>query len=287
MVLVEVATRIVLEREEQKHLSKGRIKMTTQDIIIHVFCFVDDHMKEVPKHSQAKLYPSELVTIGLLFALKGGHFRAFYRWLKRDYESLFAGLPDRTRLQRLLVTHQDWNERFLADPSFFLVIDSYPIELLFPIRQGRSPQQVGKKSKDKGRWSIGIKLGWVLNRFGHVVDWDWGTMNTPDKEFHPLIQQFSGRSIVLADYGFRSKDGVPENCKLCAKGTWNDRMSVETSFSLMTVICGLKRVHHRLQASIQARLASVVALFNVLVVLFHLLHPDADPFQMSIAEFSL
>jgi hypothetical protein len=99
MVLVEVATRIVLEREEQKHLSKGRIKMTTQDIIIHVFCFVDDQMQEVPKHSQAKLYPSELVTIGLLFALKGGHFRAFYRWLKRDYEPLFAGLPDRTRLQ--------------------------------------------------------------------------------------------------------------------------------------------------------------------------------------------
>ncbi|GHO71758.1 hypothetical protein KSC_106500 [Ktedonobacter sp. SOSP1-52] len=125
--------------------------MTTQDIIIQIFCLVDDQMKKVPKHSQAKLYPSELVTIGLLFALKGGYFRAFYRWLKRDYEALFAGLPDRTRLQRLLVTHRDWNERFLADPSFFLVIDSYPIELLFPIREGRSAQQVGKKSKDKGR----------------------------------------------------------------------------------------------------------------------------------------
>jgi hypothetical protein len=36
----------------------------------------------------------------------------------RDSEALFAGLPDRTRPQRLLVTHQDWNERFLADPSF-------------------------------------------------------------------------------------------------------------------------------------------------------------------------
>jgi hypothetical protein len=31
----------------------------------------------------------------------------------------------------------------------------------------------------------------------------------------------------------------------------------------------------------------VVALFNVLVTLFHLIHPDADPLQMSIAEFSL
>jgi hypothetical protein len=54
--------------------------MTTEDSIIHVFCLVDDRMKEIPKQSQAKLYPSELVTIGLLFALKGGYFRAFYRW---------------------------------------------------------------------------------------------------------------------------------------------------------------------------------------------------------------
>jgi len=48
----------------------------------------------------SKLSPSEVVTIGILFALKGGHFRAFYRWLSRDYGLLFGGLPDRTTLQR-------------------------------------------------------------------------------------------------------------------------------------------------------------------------------------------
>jgi len=64
-------------------------------------------------------------------------------------------------------------------------------------------------------------------------------------------------------------------------------MTVETSFSLVTVICGLKRICHRLEAFLQARLASVVALFHVLVTLFHLIHLDADPLQMSIAEFSL
>ena len=53
--------------------------MTTEDIIIMIFCEVDDHLPEIPKHSQAKLYPSELVTIGILFALKDGHFRAIYR----------------------------------------------------------------------------------------------------------------------------------------------------------------------------------------------------------------
>ena len=261
--------------------------MTTEDRIIQIFGLVDDHMQDVPKHPQAKLYPSELVTIGWPFALKGGHFRAFSRWLKRDDDALFAGLPDRTRLQRLLVAHQDWYERFLADPSFFLVIDSFPIELLFPIRQGRSPQQFGKKSTDKGRWSIGIKLCWVLNRFGQVVDWDGDTMNTPDNEFHARIQQFSGRRIVLADDGFRRKNGTPENGKRCAKGTWKDRMAVEPSFSLLTVICGLKRIFHRQEAFMQARLASVVALFHVLLTLFHQLYPDADPLRISIAAFRL
>ncbi len=58
--------------------------MTTELIIILSFCYVDDQMRNVPKHPQAKLHPSELVTIGILFALKGRHLRAFYRWLKRD-----------------------------------------------------------------------------------------------------------------------------------------------------------------------------------------------------------
>jgi len=92
----------------------------------------------------------ELVTIGILFSLKGGYFRAFYRWLERDYGDWFGQgeLPERTRLQRLLKTHQDWCDMLMAEVTFFTVIDTYPIELLFPIREGRSKQQVGKKNKD-------------------------------------------------------------------------------------------------------------------------------------------
>jgi hypothetical protein len=77
---------------------------------------------------------------------------------------------------------------------------------------------------------------------------------------------------VLADDGFRRKDGVPEKYKLCAKGTWNHWMTVETSFSLLTVICGLKKIFHRLEPFLQAHLAWVVALFNILLALFHQIH---------------
>ena len=63
--------------------------MTTEDFIIDLFCRVDDQMPDAQKHSQASLYPSEVVTIAILFALKGVGNRAFYRWLKRDYRQLF------------------------------------------------------------------------------------------------------------------------------------------------------------------------------------------------------
>ena len=98
--------------------------MTTIDFITELFCQIDDAMQGVRKHSQATLFPSELVTIGLLFALKGVGERAFYRWLNRDYRSLFPGLPERSRLFRLLTTHHLWTDRFLAEPSWLGVADS-------------------------------------------------------------------------------------------------------------------------------------------------------------------
>ena len=134
---------------------------------------------------------------------------------------------------------------------------------------------------------MGIKLCWLLNEQGQVVDWDWATMNTHDQHFHPLIEGLHDQSIVLADLGFRCAAGIPDHLKRCEKGTWNERMCVETALSMVTVVCGLKHMHHGLRPSIQARLAWLVAMFKVLLSLFHQLHPDADPFQMSIAEFSL
>lgn len=261
--------------------------MTTEDIITLVFIVVDDKLPELKQHSQAKLCPSEVVTLGILMALKGVSFRAFYRWLKRDHSCLFPSLPERSRLQRLLKTRQAWAAHLLSEPSFFTVIDSYPIELIFPVREGRSPKQVGKKGRDKGRWSIGIKLCWLINETGKVVAWSFDTMNVSDKTFNPLVAPLEGQTIVLADYGFRDQDAPPRPMKFCPKGSWNERMCIETAFSMLTNVCHFKKLKHRAEEYIQARLAFATAMFNVLLELFHQLHPDADPFQMSIAEFSL
>jgi hypothetical protein len=56
---------------------------------------------------------------------------------------------------------------------------------------------------------------------------------------------------------------------------------------MVTVVCDLKRIRHRLKVYIHARLAFVTAMFNVLMGLFHQLHPEADVLKISIAEFSL
>lgn len=263
--------------------------MTTEDFIIELFCWIDDQMPAIAKHSQAKLYPSEVVTIGVLFALKGGYFRAFYRWLARDYAALFGGLPERTRLQRQLTTHQNWCTHFLAAPSFFTVIDSYGIELRHPIREGRSRQQVGKKGKSNWRWIIGLKLCWLINDAGQVVSWAWDTANVHDQVFLPLVEALEDHSIVLADTGFNDADGIPANLKLCPRGTWNERMLVETALSLVTTVCHLKKVFHRTRHHFQARLAYVAAMFNILLGLNRHLQPDA-PRQdrlLHLAPFAL
>jgi hypothetical protein len=112
-------------------------------------------------------------------------------------------------------------------------------------------------------------------------------MNRPDQAFHPLIETVNPDGIVLANLEFRCKDGVPENLKLCAKGTWNDRMGVETVFSLLTVVCKAKRMLHRVSHHLEARLAYTAAMFNVLISLFRQLYTDQDKFKISIALFSL
>ena len=202
--------------------------MTTEDFITELFCKVDDQMQELTKHSQANLWPSEVTTIGLLHAIKGVGNRAFYRWLDQNHRDLFPGLPHRTRLFRLLRRHQDWCNPFLAEPSLLGVVDCYGIELIHPIREGRSHQQIGKKGKSNHRWIVGGKLCLVLNHLGLVSAWDCATANVHDTSFHPLIQRFEDQMVILGDTGFHAREGDPSNLKLCKRGQWNERMMVET-----------------------------------------------------------
>ena len=45
--------------------------MTTVELITALFYEGDEQMSAIPKHPEALLWPSEVVTLGLLHALKG------------------------------------------------------------------------------------------------------------------------------------------------------------------------------------------------------------------------
>jgi len=161
--LIAVVMRFLQAGRECETLLCMEESMTTLEFITALFCQVDDHLPGLPKHPHATLWPSEIVTLGLLHALKGGGNRAFYRWLTKDYRALFPHVPERTRLFRLFKTHQDWTQAFLASPTVLGVIDTYGIELIHPIREGRSPQQIGRKGVSNHRWIVGGKLCLLLS----------------------------------------------------------------------------------------------------------------------------
>jgi hypothetical protein len=260
--------------------------MTTQDFIIALFCAVAQEMLNVPTRPDAKLYPSEVVTLALLFAIKGGGMRAFYRWLIRDYLPLFPQLPERTRVARLFKTHTAWTARFLAAPTVLGVADSDGIELIHPMREGRSPAQMGKKGKSNHRWIVGGKLCFLLNQWGWICAWDCAPANVHDTHFHPLIIQFDGQMLVLTDTGFHAKTGDPANMKVCPRGTWNTRMLVETVLSMLTTVFHSKKVGHRVWAYFRARLAWTMAAFNILAQ-WTMEVDEHDMVRLSIAQFSL
>jgi hypothetical protein len=261
--------------------------MCTEDIIIGLFCRVDDQLVDVKKHDQALLHPSEVVTLGVLFAMKGVSERAFYRWLARDWKAFFPRLPERTRLFRLLDSYQYLTQFFLAQPTIFGVADSYGIELVHPAREGRSRRQIGKKGKSNRRWIVGGKLAFVLNKWGLVCAWDCATANVHDSQFQPLVARFAGQMIVLVDSGFHAAQGDPPNLKVCKPKTWNARMVVETVLSMLTRVCHFKKVGHRVWKYFQARLGYTMAAFNVLVQWFGLPADEHGFVHLSIAQFSL
>jgi hypothetical protein len=108
-----------------------------------------------PPPPEAPRWPSAGSTLGRLPALKGGGNRAFYRWLTRDYHTLFPRVPERTRLLRLCTTHHDWTRAFLAAPTVLGVLDASGIERIHPRRAGRRPQQIGRQGLSNQRWMVG------------------------------------------------------------------------------------------------------------------------------------
>lgn len=213
------------------------------------------------------MWPSEWITIGLLFALKDGSFRAFYRWLARDYATLFGGLPERTRLLRALRVRHQGTTRFLAEPTSSPYAPHVRHQAAPSVAVRAEPRQGGRKGWSNHRWVVGLKLWWLINCRGEVVAWDWNTANRPDQHFAPVAAPLTGCTITLADEAFRPTQPRPANLKLCPRGTWNECMFIETVLSLVHRVCRLKYLWYRARPYLAMHLACVTALFNALLLL--------------------
>ena len=156
--------------------------MSAVDFITELFCKVDDELGSWRRenHPQETIHVSEIVTLALVYSLKGCGQRKFYRWLTANHRDMFPNLLERTLLFRIFNVHRVEANECLAAPSLIGVIDSNGIELLHPRRERRSGSQIGKKGLSNRRWIVGGKLCFVFDHLGQIDNWDCDTANVYD-----------------------------------------------------------------------------------------------------------
>lgn len=88
---------------------------------------------------------------------------------------------------------------------------------------------------------------------------------------------------IFAYTGVADKDGIPENIKVCQRGTWNMRMVVKGVFSLLTIVCQSKKMYHKVWAYFEMRMGFLVAIFNLLTLLNGMNFDDDGYFHHSIS----
>jgi hypothetical protein len=76
--------------------------------------------------------------------------------------------------------HIEWTEQFMVEPTVLDVIDSYGIELIHPICEGRFARQYGRKGLPNRRWIVDTKLCLLLNKLSLVVAGACKTANVSD-----------------------------------------------------------------------------------------------------------
>ena len=140
--------------------------MITVEFITALFYEVDEQLRTIPKHPEAHLWPSEVVTLGLLPCPERRGNRAFYRRLMRDYRPSVSPASRAHPALSPLHDPSGLDAGFLAAPTVLGVIDTYGIELIHPMREGHSPQQSGRKGLSNHRWIVGGKLCLLLNPVG-------------------------------------------------------------------------------------------------------------------------
>jgi Transposase DDE domain len=237
------------------------------DLIFQLFILVDSFCGELPRHTQSKLYPSEIVLLALLRRLKNMSIRRLRIWALCT--GLFPNLPDFSRLQRLFeqVRHVLKSMGKSLTPRRWLVVDSKLCEAIHPVREGRHPSAWKAKNKSKGRWMVGPKVAILLDDRGHLVNWEIQPGNAHDTWFNALFHEVGQSETVLADGGFKSAQDHPDWLSICKRAEHNERMIVESAFSQLSRLTAFAFPRVRTAKGLEAFYASILALYQLLMEL--------------------
>ena len=94
----------------------------------------------------------------------------------------------------------------------------------------------GAQRPSNHRLIAGAKWFVLLNQEGLIVRVSCSAANSHDTIFHPFIQGLEHQMIVLCDQSFHATQGDSQNLKICRRGQWNERMLIETLFSLCVLV---------------------------------------------------
>ena len=198
-----------------------RTAMTPQDILLHVFCLVDDGMKALDLHRlrrrgpQPVLADSEVITIELVGEFWGlDKDRALFRHFRRYHAAEFPALA---RVHRTTFTRQAANlwrvkqliqERLaakLAAGTRLWLVDSLPIEACRFARATSCRRSAGVA--DYGydhlvkRTFYGFRLHLRTSREGVILDYELAPARASDRALLPELDPPPG-TIGLGDRGF-------------------------------------------------------------------------------------
>lgn len=200
--------------------------MRTEDLLIVVFCEVDDWVQAQPLPVRPGRTPAcadrEVLTFALARELLGyDSERRFRRLLRADWQHLFPHIPAQSELNRrtrwlwgaLELLRQHWLSHLPAATEHWYAFDTTPLPVKHPSRV-RGPDQwclpgglVARfgRCAAKALWFYGFRIA-ILTPLIDPVPIRWALVPAACNERDVLEDQLDGASLlqVLADKGLRS-----------------------------------------------------------------------------------
>lgn len=200
------------------------------------------------------------------------------------YRPLFPRLPERTRLLRLLATHQALANGFFAESTLLGVAVTSSIDLCHPKRAGHLVAQLGAQRLSNHRWIVGVRFGYGVNSRGLIVNCDLDTANVHVPRFTEVVAARAEEMEIYTDSSFHRKEG-DLRMAVCERGSRNQRMIVETVLRLLCEVSHSKRMRHRVWEHLTVRIRFLGAVFNLLVQ-WEGRETAGGRLRLSIAEFN-